>query len=262
MSTAIDPAQAFLMGGGGGPPSIFNKADGIGTIRRITIESWEYRAQRDDDGKGNYKIKTWDSTGEPMMELVVTGQTDLRDPSNEDDDGKRRVFIKGDMKKAVGAAVAAAECDFIGRGGVLTVARIDKLPDEGKKSGAWIHQARYVPPAASFLTASAPVTGTPATPGAELDLSGPVTAAAPVAPAVNTAPAQVTPSVAEALDAAIPAAQANLVAAGMVAPAAAPVTTILPATPYGPVDPAVMAALAALPEAQRLAALKAMGVSV
>jgi hypothetical protein len=38
--------------------------------------------------------KFWPS-GDPMYQVIVTVQTQERDPSIQDDDGKRRLFIKG-----------------------------------------------------------------------------------------------------------------------------------------------------------------------
>src|SRR5687768_5474607 len=41
----------------------------------------------------------------PIMELVITLQTDLRDPTIEDDDGKRVLYAGNRMLKAIKAAV-------------------------------------------------------------------------------------------------------------------------------------------------------------
>ena len=57
----------------------------------------------------NKKPKFWDDEGtRPMMQVVATLQTEERDPQVEGDDGCRRVFIKGDMERAVREVIAAA----------------------------------------------------------------------------------------------------------------------------------------------------------
>jgi hypothetical protein len=65
-------------------------------------------------------LKTWES-GDPMMQLVVTIQTAERDPEIDDDDGKRRVFVKGQMRKALGDAVRHSGKKGLDVGGTLTV---------------------------------------------------------------------------------------------------------------------------------------------
>lgn len=47
-------------------------------------------------------------SGDPMMQIVATLQTKERDPENPDDDGKRRVFIKGHMLSSFRAATQLA----------------------------------------------------------------------------------------------------------------------------------------------------------
>lgn len=88
----------------GGAPSA--KFASIGDTVKGTILSIEKVQQRDLDGK----TKFWDD-GNPMWQHVFTLQTDERDDSIEDDDGKRRLFVKGATKpesKSLKAAVTAA----------------------------------------------------------------------------------------------------------------------------------------------------------
>lgn len=66
------------------------------------------------------KLKTWDD-GNPMLQLVVTLQTSERDPEIEEDDGLRRLFIKGQMRNAVGKAVKEAGAKGLDVGGSLEV---------------------------------------------------------------------------------------------------------------------------------------------
>lgn len=108
-------ADDFLMGGGGAPSAKFPTP---GTIvgGRIT-EKPTVEQQRD--------IKTGDKKfwgdGNPMMQLVVTVQTQERDPQVEDDDGRRRLFVKGQMKNAIADAVRAAGARGLEVGGTLTL---------------------------------------------------------------------------------------------------------------------------------------------
>lgn len=87
-----------LFSGGGSPAFKFEK---IGDTVTGTITGIEVRQQRDFDTD---ELKTWDD-GKPMMEIVITVATSLRDATIEDDQGERRVFCRGAMltefKKAV-----------------------------------------------------------------------------------------------------------------------------------------------------------------
>lgn len=53
------------------------------------------------------KLKFWDD-GDPIYEIVFVLQTDERDPSIDDDDGRRRLFARGQMLKAIGQALSKA----------------------------------------------------------------------------------------------------------------------------------------------------------
>src|SRR5690606_14237250 len=57
----------------------------------------------------------------PMMQLVVTLQTGERDPGIVDDDGRRRVYVRGQLKRAVQRAVKTAAAPGLAVGGQLTV---------------------------------------------------------------------------------------------------------------------------------------------
>jgi hypothetical protein len=78
------------------------------------------------------------------MQLPVTVQTNLRDASDPNDDGKRTFYVKGEMKKAIGMALRAAGAKMA-IGGTLTVTYVGDEPTKGfpKK----IYTATYAPPA-------------------------------------------------------------------------------------------------------------------
>lgn len=98
MTLTNNDAYGLLLGGGGAPSA---KWPNVGDVVRGTITS-EPEAKQATDMQGN--PKTWDD-GNPIMEVVITIQTDERDPSIEDDDGKRRLFLGGNKLKAVREAI-------------------------------------------------------------------------------------------------------------------------------------------------------------
>jgi len=111
----VPSADDFLMGGGGAPSAKF-PTPGTTLSGRIT-ERPTVEQQRDiKDGSKKF----W-SDGNPMMQLVVTVQTDERDPQLEEDDGRRRLFVKGQLKNAIADAVRAAGARGLEVGGTLTV---------------------------------------------------------------------------------------------------------------------------------------------
>jgi hypothetical protein len=88
---------------------------------------------------------TW-SDGSPRMQLVVIVQTDR--PDDENDDGRRRIFVKGQMKDAVNHALRVAGVKDIAVGGTLTVTYIHdgERTDGGFGAAPKIYEATYVPP--------------------------------------------------------------------------------------------------------------------
>lgn len=65
--------------------------------------------------------ETWDD-GNPRQQVVVTLETDLRDPSDPDDDGARAVYIKwwGPQRAELVRAVKAAGAEDLEPGGTFT----------------------------------------------------------------------------------------------------------------------------------------------
>lgn len=99
--TMTNDVDRFLSGGGG--PRAF-KFEAIGDTAKGQILEVEV-AQQTDFQTGEPKF--W-KDGKPMEQLVVHLQTDERD--GDDDDGKRRVFLKGSKKStttSVGALLTA-----------------------------------------------------------------------------------------------------------------------------------------------------------
>lgn len=105
---------------GGGAPIYFNKDSKIGD--NVEGEVVDAKAREARDFENPSVIKTWDD-GSPQWQLVVTLQTALRDRAIEDDDGKRRVFLRwyGSDKKAVEDAVARAGDTYVKNGSWMRV---------------------------------------------------------------------------------------------------------------------------------------------
>ncbi|WP_309049271.1 hypothetical protein [Streptomyces sp.] len=143
-------ANSFLMGGGGAPTAKF-PTPGTVVGGRIT-EPPKVEQQRDIQS-GEQKF--W-GNGDPMMQLVVTVQTDQRDPAIEDDDGRRRIFVKGQMKNAVSDAVRQAGARGLEVGGTLHV----RYTHDGEQKNRGFsppkqYAAKYVPAAQAELAAPA-----------------------------------------------------------------------------------------------------------
>ncbi len=149
MSQDVD---IFLMGSGARSAKFENVGDKVsGTI----CETPEMRAQTD---IATGKPLTWDD-GAPKMQLVITLQTTERDPADPEDDGKRRVYVKGSKKPgsksmhdAVAGAIRAGGAKGLQIGGVLEVAHTGSRPADVKGfNPAKQYEARYTPPSASFF---------------------------------------------------------------------------------------------------------------
>lgn len=190
MTTPQQPtADAFLMGGGGAPTAKF-PAPGTSVTGPITKPPVVEQQRDIQSGEGKF----WPD-GNPMYQLVVTVQTDERDSAIDEDDGKRRIFVKGQLKNAVADAVRTAGAKGLEVGGVLTVTYThDGQPKQRGFSAPKQYRADYVPAAQAQLH-----TPDPAAPAAPQQY-----AAAP-APAGPTPPAYTAGSGTTAAPAAAPA---------------------------------------------------------
>lgn len=108
----VRDGEAFFASGA--PSAKFDK---IGTtVVGVVTEEPTMQQQTKPDGE----LKTWDD-GSPMLQLVVSLQTADRDPQIEDDDGIRRLYIKGQMRTAVQTALREAGVKGISVGDTLAV---------------------------------------------------------------------------------------------------------------------------------------------
>jgi len=149
-------ADDFLMGGG--VPSAKFPAIGATVSGRIT-ERPTVEQQRD---YTTGDLKFWDD-GKPQMQLVVTLATNERDPENPEDDGTRRLYVKGQMKNAVASAVRATGARGLEVGGTLTVTYArDGQKTNPKFNAPKNFDASYVPAATAELHTPDPVAQQPA----------------------------------------------------------------------------------------------------
>jgi len=143
--SATTDAGSFLMGGGV-PSAAFIQfgASVSGTISEPPTVS----QQRD---MNTNELKTW-GDGNPMMQLVVTLQTEEIDPKLDDDDGRRRIYVKFNLKAAVADAVRKTGAKQLEVGGKLSVTYV--RDGEQTKRGfnpPKLYAATYSPPSANFL---------------------------------------------------------------------------------------------------------------
>lgn len=172
----------FLFGSGSASAKFDNVGDSI-TGQVVTTEV----KQQTDIQSGN--PLTWDN-GDPRMQLVVTLQTDLREPREDgtEDDGKRNLYVKGSKKAgskslhdAVASAVRAAGAQGLKPGGTLTVQYIGTEPSATRGfNDRKLYAAQYIAPDPSVASAGFFGNAEPA-------------AASPWNGAVQTAPAQAQP---------------------------------------------------------------------
>ena len=143
-------ANAFLMGGGVPSASFLHIGD---SVTGVICEPPSVQQQRD---MQTGEPKTWED-GRPMEQLVVTLQTAEYDGKIEDDDGRRRVYIKSHMKRAVQEAVRKSKGKGIEVGGQLTITYTsDGDPTKRGFNPPKFYSAVYVPPADSFLDSDEP----------------------------------------------------------------------------------------------------------
>lgn len=139
--TMTDPLAAAnaLLSGSGAPAMKFEKADPqTGDSVAGKILSAEPRHSTE---FGTNKPLFWDD-GTPRMEIVLTLQTEWRNfescdrGNREEDDGQRRLFLRGDLLKATKAALTKAKVQGLAIGGTYgarLVGREKKNSFEEKK---------------------------------------------------------------------------------------------------------------------------------
>jgi hypothetical protein len=166
-----------VIGVGGAPYAGFPTA---GTTHRGKIVGDEVQQQTTLEGEPKF----WPD-GRPMWMGVLTLQTDERDPQINNDDGQRRLFIKGHMVQAIRDALKQAGADRLEHGGMIAV-RYDR--DGERKSPGMnppkLYVAQYKPPSpvADLLGNGAASTSAPTAAPAP---AGHAEAASPASPLVD-----------------------------------------------------------------------------
>lgn len=142
--------SSFLLGGSAAPALKFPT---VGTEHTLTIiEPPELRDQTDFQ---TGELLTW-KDGTPRKQLVVTGTVDESQREGSDDTLERRLYIKGQMQKAVGEAVREAGERDLKVGGKLWVKYTGDGQAERGKNPPKQYAAKYKAPegsSAAFLGA-------------------------------------------------------------------------------------------------------------
>lgn len=137
----LDDVNAFLMGGDKVPSASFLK---IGDTHEGEILDLK-KSQQTDIKTG--KPQFWDN-GDPKIQIVVTIQTEENDDEIEDDDGRRRLYLKFNLLKAVREAINEAEAENgLEIGGWLSVTFVKQdKPASRAVSGTKHYEATYEEP--------------------------------------------------------------------------------------------------------------------
>lgn len=134
MSSTDDAATKFVMGGGATAASFKKAGDSVNGIIADMVE----KTQTDFDSG---EPLAWPD-GKPRNHLVVTLLTEEKD--DEDDDGLRRLYVKGNLQRAIREAVIKSGSRTIADGGVLTVTYTgDDAPTRKGMNGAKLFTASY-----------------------------------------------------------------------------------------------------------------------
>lgn len=187
-----NPADSFF-----GDSSKSAKFTEVGdTVAGQIVSIGEQRQQTEFRTDGQPGAPLYWPDGSPRMQLPITVATDARDASDPFDDGHRTLYVKGEMKKAITAALKVSRAK-LAVGGTLSVTFAGEEPTKGYPKK--LYTATYAAPAAGFFEE-------PAQPVAAAHVGPP-----PAAP--QPAPAAVPPGVDPAQWAAFQAMQAQAQAA-------------------------------------------------
>lgn len=118
------PLDDPLLRGGSG--STYYKFTTLGeTVQGSIVDA---RKTQQTDYDTNEKL-TFDN-GDPRMQIVVTVQTQFRDPSNPEDKGMRDLYIKGQQPtQALSEAIKAVGADGLDLGGTLVMQFTHEIPN-------------------------------------------------------------------------------------------------------------------------------------
>lgn len=141
-----DEVMDWLTGGGGAPTATFPEK-GSQILGRVV--AYEMVQQRDFKTQ---KGLTFDD-GSPRMQPCITIQTEDFTAVDENDDGKRRLFVKyGNMRDALKDAIAASGHAGSLIGGLLWMQCTgQEAPTQPGLNGAKTYRAKFEPPSQTDL---------------------------------------------------------------------------------------------------------------
>lgn len=198
---AVNADNFFDGVGEKGAPSF--KFNGVGTgVKGTVVDQYSTFVTE----PGSREPKTYPD-GNPIPQLNVTIQTELRDwkgvapksiPKDDngnpkppsEDDGTRRIYVKYQMRNAVGKALKDVNVRALEKGGVLAVKQVGEQ-DQGKANPLPIYEARYTAPKPedSFFDGSGEDQGSdPWAVGGNAGGTGPAQPTTQSAPSAQTAP--------------------------------------------------------------------------
>lgn len=136
-------ANDLLMGGSRTPPASFET---VGTVVKGEVSELDTGQQRDYVTKqplfwGPDRRPTTTVTNDPVMQTIITVQTDERDQAIEDDDGRRRIYAGGrNIRQAIVDAIRNAGANGIEIGGKLAVKYVSGSGNTGDPK---VYEAQY-----------------------------------------------------------------------------------------------------------------------
>ena len=143
----VSDVNDFLMGGGGRSAEFKEEGSGV----QGTIIKTQMRQQTDFESG---ELLFWND-GNPRMQAVITLETEYQD--DDEDDGLRNVYCKGQMQQALAKAVRAAGEKGIANGGTLAIQWATTAePARRGLSGAKQYQVWYWPPPEGYVPIDEP----------------------------------------------------------------------------------------------------------
>jgi hypothetical protein len=191
--TQTQDANAILMGGGGARAAKFDTPNDRWAGRIVSPPQAKQERDYDPKNPGGGDLKFFPS-GDPIMGVTVDIQTTVRDPSVNDDDGIRKIYIEGRyIKEAVREAVRAAGASGLEVGGELDITFTHREDPMDKRSRKF-WTVKYTP-AGNAALMDTQQTGAPQSAPVTVSQPAPVAAVPAPAPAapVPAAPPGLTP---------------------------------------------------------------------
>lgn len=148
MSQPIDEFEAFFTGGGG-PKSVSPKKPG--EFVQGLIYKYKKTEERDDDGN----VVCYPGSENPKPQIILWLKTDMRDPEIPNDQGERRLWMKGNALWALKNFLRDNQLGAPKVGGKIRLEVVElKANTDRKKQPMKIHAAKYAPPTPDTIAAA------------------------------------------------------------------------------------------------------------